>query len=116
MKILLDYFFPITAITPTPSASTGFLKQVCLVCKPKTGQEGNVGTIYSCTSMALVAARTDNTNAQQLFNAGMSRVYILLADDLDLETVMTLTKGCSIPCSSLTTLVTPILLARKLTE
>lgn len=84
MNILLDYFFPITAITPTPAASTAFLKQVCVVAKPKSGQEGNVGTIYECTTMSQVAARTDNTEAQQLFNAGMSKVSILLSDDLNL--------------------------------
>lgn len=84
MKILLDYVFPISVITPTPEASTSFLKQACVVCKPKSGQEGNVGNIYECSSMTAVAARTDNTNAQQLFNAGMSKVYILLSNDLDL--------------------------------
>ncbi len=85
MKILLDYVFPISVITPTPAASTAFLKQVCVVAKPKSGQSGNVGTIFECSTMTAVAARTDNTNAQQLFNAGMSKVYVLLADDLYLE-------------------------------
>lgn len=84
MKFLLDYVFPITVITPTPAASTAFLKQVCVVAKPKSGQEGNVDEIFECTTMTQVAARTDNTNAQQLFNAGMAKVYILLANDLDL--------------------------------
>lgn len=84
MNILLDYFFPISVIEPTPAASTAFLKQACVVAKPKSGQEGNVGTIYECTSMTAVAARTDNVEAQQLFNAGMSRVFVLLANDLDL--------------------------------
>lgn len=84
MNILLDYFFPITAISPTPAASTAFLKQACVVAKPKSGQEGNVGTITLCTSMSAVSALTDNVDAQQLFNAGMNRVYVLLADDLDL--------------------------------
>lgn len=84
-KILLDYVFPVTPIAPTPQASTSFLKQVCVVAKPKTGQAGNVGTTFECTSMTQVAARTDNTNAQQLFNAGMSKVFILLANDLLLE-------------------------------
>lgn len=88
-KILLDYVFPITVITPTPAASTAFLKQVCVVATPKSGQEGNVGTLFECTTMAEVEARTDNDNAQQLFNAGMSKVYILLSDDLDLEDSMT---------------------------
>lgn len=85
MNILLDYFFKITSISPTPQASTAFLKQVCVVAKPKTGQEGNVGEIFLCTSMAQVLARTDNQESQQLFDAGMSRVHVLLADDLDLS-------------------------------
>jgi hypothetical protein len=82
MKILLDYVFPISVITPTPEASTAFLKQVCVVATPKSGQEANVGDIFECSSMTEVAARTDNTNAQQLFDAGMTTVYVLLADDL----------------------------------
>lgn len=89
MNILLDYFFPITSISPTQAASTAFLKQVCVVALPKSGQEGNVGTIYECTTMTQVAARTDNTEAQQLFNAGMSKVSILLANDLFLDTYLT---------------------------
>lgn len=93
MKILLDYVFPITVITPTPEASTAFLKQICVVAKPKSGQEGNVGTMFECTTMTQVAARTDNTNAQQLFNAGMTKVFILLMDDLDLEDAMEANAG-----------------------
>lgn len=88
MNILLDYFFPITAIEPTPAASTAFLKQVCVVAKPKSGQEGNVGTIFECTTMTQVAARTDNAEAQQLFNAGMSKVFVLLSDDLELSSYL----------------------------
>lgn len=86
MNVLLDYFFPITAINPTPSASTAFLKQACLVVAPKTLVP--TGTPTLCTSMAAVAALTDNTEAQQLFNAGMSRVYILPMDDLDLAAAL----------------------------
>lgn len=83
-KILLDYVFPISVVEPTPAASTAFLRQVCVVAKPAAGQEGNVGTIYECTSMAQVAEKTDNENAEQLFAAGMNRVFILLSDDLDI--------------------------------
>lgn len=85
MNILLDYFFPITSIEPTPAASTAFLKQACIVVNPKSGQEANVGEIFECSSMTAVGVRTDNTEAQQLFNAGMSKVFVLLADDLYLE-------------------------------
>ena len=87
-KILLDYVFPVTVIDPIPAASTAFLKQVCVVAKPKSGQEGNVGIITQCTSMTQVAALTDNQDAQQFFNAGLSKVYVLLANDLDLESFL----------------------------
>jgi hypothetical protein len=86
MKILLDYFFPITAIEPTPEASTAFLKQVCIVVSPAAAVP--TGVITLCTNMTQVAALTDNTEAQQLFNAGMNRVYVLLMDDLDLESAL----------------------------
>ncbi len=88
MKILLDYVFPISVITPTPAASTGFLKRVALVCKPKSGQEANVGQMFTCNSTAEVAVRTDNLNATQLFAAGMSQVFIILSDELGLADVV----------------------------
>lgn len=87
-KILLDYVFPISVVESIPQASTAFLKQAALVCKPKSGQDGNVGQLFECTNMTAVATRTDNAEAQQLFNAGMTKVYILLANDLDLETYL----------------------------
>ncbi len=87
-KILLDYVFPITVIESIAAASTAWLKQVCIVVEPKSGQEGNVGSIFECISMTEVAARTDNTEAQQLFNAGMTKVFVLLADNLDLQDAM----------------------------
>jgi hypothetical protein len=86
MNILLDYFFPITAIEPTAAASTAFLKQALVVVKPKSGATED--TITLCTSMTAVAALTDNTEAQQLFNAGMSRVYVVAVDDLDLASIL----------------------------
>lgn len=86
-KILLDYFFPVTTVEPTPAASTAFLKQVCVVAKPISAGVGT-GVATLCTSMAQVALLTNNTEAQQLFNAGMSRVYILTMDELDLTDEM----------------------------
>lgn len=80
MNILLDYFFPITAIEPTPAASTAFLKQVLVIVKPKVGATEN--TIYQYTTMTQVATLTNNVECQQLFNAGMSSVYIVAVDDL----------------------------------
>lgn len=86
MKILLDYFMSVTANDPTPAASTAFLKQVCILVLPKVGVTPGVITV--CTSMTAVAALTDNTEAQQLFNAGLNKVYVLPVDDLDVASVM----------------------------
>jgi len=86
MNILLDYFFPITVIEPTPQASTAFLKQVCIVAKKNGG--GTDGTITACTSMTAVGVITDNLEAQKLFDAGMQKVYVLINEDLDLHTIL----------------------------
>lgn len=98
MKILLDYVFPITVITPTPAASTGFLKRAALVCKPAMGQEANIGELYACSNMTAVGVRVNPEGpsydeAQQLFDAGLSQVFILLANDLDLADYLETHKG-----------------------
>lgn len=87
-KILLDYVFPITVIENIPQASTAFLRQVAAVVKVKAGQEAKNGVATLCTSMAQVAAITDNVDCQELFNAGMTRVWIIGAIDLDLSDVV----------------------------
>ncbi len=83
MNILLDYFFPITAITPTPAASTAFLKQACVV-----GKGGSSGVLTLCTSVSAAQALVDSAGAKaeiaQLFAGGVSRCYVLQSDDLDL--------------------------------
>jgi len=84
-KILLDYFFKITAINPTPAASTAFLRQACVVVSPKGGYMGTIGTPVLCTTNAQIAAITDNTEAQQLLAGGLSRVYIMPVNDLYLS-------------------------------
>lgn len=85
MNILLDYFFPITAITPTPAASTAFLKQACFVAKPDGATEGD---LTLCTSLAAAQALCDTAIAKAelaaLFAGGVSRVYVLTVSDLDL--------------------------------
>ncbi len=85
-KILLDYFFPITSIEPTPQVATGFLKQVLVVGKPKDGGV-TTGVITLCTTQTQVAAKF-GTNAAaecaQLFAGGKDKLYVLPMDDLDL--------------------------------
>lgn len=82
MNILLDYFFPITTIEPTPAASTAFLKQVLVVALPKAAQAE--GVITDHTSMSTMTALTDNTESAQLFAGGMNKVKLILLDSLDL--------------------------------
>lgn len=86
MNILLDYFFPVTAITPTPAANTAFLKQACFVVSPIG--EGATGTPTICTTNAQIEALTANVEAQQFLAGGASRVYILPMADLDLATAL----------------------------
>lgn len=85
MKILLDYFMPISSITPTAQASTSFLKQALVLVKPKVGVQA---TIVQATSMSTITPLTDNTEAQQLFNAGMNRVFVLPTPTLDIDTIL----------------------------
>lgn len=86
MQVLLDYFFNITSIVPTSAASTAFLKQVCVVANPNAG--GTEGDITLCTTTAEVAAVTDNTEINELFSAGLARVYVLQASSLDLDAIL----------------------------
>ena len=90
--LLLDYAFPIEAIKALAEPSKAYLNRVCVIAKPKSGQESNVGTIYQCLSMAEVAVRTTNTNAQKLFDAGLTQCYVLLANNLDLATYLATAK------------------------
>lgn len=85
-KILLDYFFKITAVEPTPAASTAFLKQVCVVGKPKDGGV-TTGELTLCTTISGVNAKFGAGAAaecQELFDAGITRLYALPMDDLNL--------------------------------
>ena len=90
MNILLDYFFPITSIEPTPAASTAFLKQVCVVGLPLNGGV-ETGEITLCTTQAQVDAilsANASLEVAQLFAAGMSRVHVLPVNDLDLASAL----------------------------
>lgn len=82
MNILLDYFFPITTIEPTPAASTAFLKKVLVVAKAIDTDDNGVITDHNST--VSIAALTNNTESTQLFNAGLSSVKLLLLSSLDL--------------------------------
>ena len=85
-KILLDYFFKIIAVNPTPAASTAFLKQILFVGKPSgASTEGNVEL---CTSLsaaqALVASTIAKAELAEIFSGGLSRVYVCTSAELDI--------------------------------
>jgi hypothetical protein len=86
MNILLDYFFPVTSIEPTPAASTAFLKQVCVIGSPADG--GVVKNVPHLITSAASASTYFGANASaevaQLFAGGLSRCYVMAVDDLDL--------------------------------
>ena len=90
MNILLDYLFPISAIEPIPQASTGFLKSALVVGLPKDGTV-TPDVITLATTMTQVNATFGATAAaevQQLFNAGLTRVYLLPTADLDIAATL----------------------------
>jgi hypothetical protein len=91
MKILLDYFFPVVAVEPTQAVNTGFLKNVLVVANPKAAVPPDV--IQLVTSAAGAAAITDNQDVVQLFNAGMTRVYILPTTSLDIADALETSEG-----------------------
>ncbi len=89
-KILLDYFFPITVIEPTPQASTAFLKQALFVAKPKDGGV-TTGVIVACTvndDIEALVGTTAAAEAAQLLAGGMGKVFVLPMDDLGLAAAL----------------------------
>jgi hypothetical protein len=89
-KILLDYLFPITAIEPTPAASTAFLKQVLVVAKPKDGgvTAGTIVTLTAASQASTYVGTGAAAEIAELFTAGMSKVYLLPMNDLNLATAI----------------------------
>lgn len=86
MNILLDYFFPITAISPTPAASTAFLKQVCFIGKPVSPDTGSLTlATSSAAAQALVDSAAAKAEIAQLFAGGLTRCYVLAKADLDVD-------------------------------
>ncbi len=89
-KILLDYIFPVTAITPAPAASTAFLKQVLCLCDRKDSGV-TYGVIVECTDGAdvdAVASAAAAPEIKELFAAGMAKVYVLPTASLDIDTYL----------------------------
>ena len=79
---LLDYILKLDVKTPTPDASTDYLRQVCVAVKPKSSVQ--TGTITKVISAPAAETLTANKDLAQLFAAGMNAVFVLPMDTLDL--------------------------------
>ncbi len=78
--ILLDYAFSVNKITQLPAARAAYIKQVLAIVKPLD----SVSTeMVKCTSKTQATALTANEDVLELFDAGLSSVYILPANDLN---------------------------------
>lgn len=77
---LLNYILQLDVRTPTPDASTDYLRAVVAVVKPKG--ETPVGELTKVISPEAAKSLTDNADVEQLFNAGMNSVLILPMSDL----------------------------------
>lgn len=88
--VLLNYILQLETRTPVPAASTGYLRAALIAVKPKTGVE--TGKITRVTSALSAAGLTDNPDMQYLFDAGMTAVFVLPTEDLDLSAVLAAAK------------------------
>lgn len=81
--VLLQYAFPVSAVTPTPAADISMLRKVLLVVKPKQGVPATIATV---TSSSGLSALTSNTDGVQLLAGGLTSIYVLPTADLDIAT------------------------------
>ena len=84
--ILLDYAFKVSTVTPIPSASVAYLKDVLVIAKPKSVDvPQEIVEVFGYTE---VQALTDNSDSEQLFNAGMLRAFILPSNNLNIAEII----------------------------
>lgn len=81
--VLLQYAFPVSAVTPTPAADISMLKKVLLIVKPKNEVPATIATV---TSSSGLSALTTNIDGVQLLAGGLTSIYVLPTADLDIAT------------------------------
>ena len=81
--ILLNYAMPIEKITPMIGADLTFLHKALVICKPKAEAQTEVKEF---TSEEEVKAITD-AKCYELLNAGMSSIYVLAINDLNITAI-----------------------------
>lgn len=77
--VLLDYAFTVNPIAPLPAVDAAYIKAVLAIVKPK---EGVAKEIVSCMSKSQVLDYTNNLGPGNLFNGGMSAIYLLPISNL----------------------------------
>ena len=80
--ILLNYAMPSEKVTPLLGADLGFLHNALVLVKPK--DESVARAVVECLSTAEVQNLT-NAKAYEMLDAGMSSIYVLPTDSLDLS-------------------------------
>lgn len=83
--VLLEYVMKVDAYAPTPSASAAYIRKVLCVVKPLP--EGATGTITECTEKPQITALT-TANCHVLLEAGLSSVYVLPMNDLNIADIL----------------------------
>lgn len=84
--VLLNYTFKLTIQDTIVAPSLAYLKKVLVLVKAKSGV--TPGTITACTSSSEIAAITDNADAVELLNGGLSSIYVLASADLNIDTIL----------------------------
>ena len=84
--VLLNYSFKLTIQDTIVAPSLAYLKKVLILVKPKSGV--TPGTITACSSSSEIAAITDNADAVELLNGGLSSIYVLASADLNIDTIL----------------------------
>ncbi len=79
-NILRDYVMPVTIIPAAPPADLGFIRRVLFIGKPS--DTAVTGVFKDYLSADELAADTTDADVAQFFNAGMNRVYGIMANTL----------------------------------
>lgn len=90
-SVIYPYALKIKLIDSVAGADTRFLKIPLVVAKPKEGvtsespdfvNQNDVDTILTITNKTLIANYTDNPNIVQLFNGGLTKILLVVTEDL----------------------------------
>lgn len=82
MDNILDYVFKVNINEVSPNLNTSALKKVCVVTEPKTGVDN---TFIEITDKTDISDYTDNDKIGELFDGGLSSIYLCVCDTDDID-------------------------------